>query len=201
MWFIRHMGSEYDVAVDMNITYTGIPDYLELTPILPSQLQVVLHDNSRNAFYYRHHHFDITIDLSTQCIGDNGEVNITNGMLRQQIVKLLKEDTKLLHITPEVIGATYQQIVTEKVFAVELTPTNVPRHTQLHLFPSEVMVTVQVGMNHFQSVSANDITAICVFPHEDVTQLPVVISTKNKYILSTRVSPQTVDFLIEETSR
>lgn len=189
------------MAVDVNVTYTGIPDYLELTPVLPAQIQVVLHDNSRNAFYYKHHHFDITIDLSTQCLGDNGEVNITNGMLRQQISKLLKEDTKLLHVTPEVIGATYQQIVTEKVFVVELSTIDVPRHTQLHLFPSEVVVTVQVGMNHFQSVSTNDIVASCTFPREDVAQLPVVISTKNKYILSTRVSPQTVDFLIEETPR
>ena len=199
MWFLKNIGTEHDVALNVAVTYLGVPDYVEFDEPLPKKIQIVLHEKGRGAVQYAYQRLEIMVDLSGQIKGDEGEINITNAFLRQQVAKLLKDETKLLHITPEVISRPYHQIITEKVFTVPITTENVPAREQLHLFPTEVTVTVQVGMNHFPEVLLNNVQAVCEYPTDNTPEkLEVHVKTNSPYVLSTRVVPNEVDFLIEQ---
>ena len=87
---------------------------------------------------------------------------------------------------------------TEKKFLIPLQVTGLPEGYRLRLFPSEVEVSVRVGMPHFNEVQPTDIQAICVYTPERADKLDVELRYTNPYITSAWVYPGVVEYLLEQ---
>ena len=87
---------------------------------------------------------------------------------------------------------------TEKKYILPLRVKGVPEGFHIRLFPREVEVSVRVGMSHFASVRAEDITALCVYTPERKDKLEVELRYTNPYITAAWTYPAVVEFLLEQ---
>lgn len=87
---------------------------------------------------------------------------------------------------------------TEKKFTLPIRVTDVPEGYSIRLFPSEVEVSVRVGMRHFAKVNAGDIKAVCHYEPERIDKLDVEIHYSNPYITAAWSYPVTVEYLLEQ---
>jgi len=86
---------------------------------------------------------------------------------------------------------------TEKVFNLPIVPQEVPQGLHLRTFPAIAEVVVRVGISHFGDIQAQDLKVQCPFPQGNGSLLSVQVVTQNPYVLSCRVSPQEVEYIIE----
>ncbi len=88
---------------------------------------------------------------------------------------------------------------TEKNIVVPLQVKNSPPESKVRLFPSEVEVTVMVGLSHYEEINAADFQIFVDFKQANAgtETLKVAIEEKPPFIQMLRISPQTVEFLIE----
>jgi hypothetical protein len=94
-------------------------------------------------------------------------------------------------------------IYTEKTVEVPLIGTNFPADKILRTFPSKVRVTFQVGMSNFKNIETENF-AIRI-PYEDLLHLhsekyKVTLKTIPTGISNIRISPEEIDFLIEQVN-
>ena len=87
---------------------------------------------------------------------------------------------------------------TEKKFIIPIQVIGLPEGYRLRLFPSEVEVSVRVGMPHFNEVLPTDIKAVCVYSPERTDKLDVELRYKNQYITSAWVYPGVVEYMLEQ---
>lgn len=87
---------------------------------------------------------------------------------------------------------------TEKKFIIPIRVTGVPEGYHLRLFPSEVEVSVRVGMSHFAQVQATDIKALCTYSPERADKLDVELRYSNPHITSAWVYPAVVEYILEQ---
>lgn len=103
---------------------------------------------------------------------------------------------------PNSIDVTFPvDIYTEKTIEVPLIGANFPADRILRTFPSKVKVTFQVGMSKFKEIEAEDF-AIRI-SYSELQRLPsdkykVTLKTIPTGISNIRVSPEEIDFLIEQ---
>jgi hypothetical protein len=88
---------------------------------------------------------------------------------------------------------------TEKELTIPVELKNKPEDVSVKLFPSEVKVSFLVGMSNYESITANDFLITVDFNQSDISSetLDVTIDSQPPFIQSLRVSPQSVDFLVE----
>lgn len=125
------------------------------------------------------------------------------------IVDTLKQET---HITP-IRGAKFVpntttltlpvDIYTEKTVEVPVYGINFPPDRILRTFPSKVQVTFQVGMSRYQKITG-DFFSINV-PYKELIQLgtdkyPVELNHIPEGVKIIRITPEQIDFLIEQNS-
>lgn len=92
-------------------------------------------------------------------------------------------------------------IYAEKTVEVPIRGVNFPSDKVLRTFPSKAQVTFQVGLSHFKSITADDF-----FLSVDYRSLldnksekcPVNLQSFSPYVNHVRVSPKSVDYLIEQ---
>ena len=94
-------------------------------------------------------------------------------------------------------------IYTEKTVEVPLHGVNFPADKVLRAFPSKVQVTFQVGLSHFQQITADDFHIYVSY--EELLRLgsdKYTVRLKNipKGVSQVRFNPEQVDFLIEQIS-
>ena len=87
---------------------------------------------------------------------------------------------------------------TEKKFMVPIHVSGIPDGHHLRLFPSEIEVSVRVGMSHFAQVQATDINAICHYSPERIDKLDVELHYTNPYITSAWAYPDVVEYILEQ---
>lgn len=97
--------------------------------------------------------------------------------------------------------SVYVDMYSEKTVSVPVTGMNFPAGKVLRTFPSKVQVTFQVGLKHFKNVSAEDF--FIGVTYEDVLKvegdkLPLVVKGIPEFVSHVRVSPSSVDYLIEQ---
>ena len=73
----------------------------------------------------------------------------------------------------------------------------------LRTFPSKVQVTFQVGLAHFKDATSDDF--FIGVTYEDIIRaksdkLPLTLKTSPDYVSHVRITPASVDYLIEQTS-
>lgn len=88
---------------------------------------------------------------------------------------------------------------TEKEINVPVNVVNLPDDTNIKLFPSEVQVTFLVGLSNFGAISAADFEIAVDFNkiESTVEKLTVEISSKPAFVQSVKVTPESVEYLIE----
>ncbi|MBQ8673621.1 MAG: YbbR-like domain-containing protein [Bacteroides sp.] len=112
--------------------------------------------------------------------------------------------TKGMKISPAMVMLTIPvDIYTEKSVEVPLQGIGFPADKVLRTFPSKVQITFQVGLSRFRQVSADDFRLFV--PYDELLRLgsekyPVSISKQPEGISNLRISPEQVDFLIEQIS-
>lgn len=88
---------------------------------------------------------------------------------------------------------------TEKEISIPVEVKNKPEGVSVKIFPSEVIVSFMVGMSKYESTTANDFKITVDFNQVDKSSetLDVTIDSQPPFIQSLRVSPRSVDFLVE----
>ena len=88
---------------------------------------------------------------------------------------------------------------TEKELKIPVQLTNSPENMTIKFFPSEIKVTFLVGLSEFGKVNAAQFSAVVDYNevNGETTSIQVKIENKPDNIDNIRVSPETVEFLIE----
>ena len=89
----------------------------------------------------------------------------------------------------------------EKTVEVPIVGINFPADKVLRTFPSKVQVTFQVGLMHFKDISSEDF--FIGITYEDILnakseKLPLSLKSVPDYVNHVRISPASVDYLIEQ---
>lgn len=97
----------------------------------------------------------------------------------------------------------YVDMYSEKTVEVPIVGINFPADKVLRTFPSKVQVTFQVGLAHFKDATSDDF--FIGVTYEDIIRtksdkLPLTLKTSPDYVSHVRITPASVDYLIEQTS-
>ena len=91
---------------------------------------------------------------------------------------------------------------TEKELNIPVQVKNVPEDVDLKLFPPQVTVSLMVGLSEYENVRASGFTAVA--DYEQVllgnSVLDVMIETDHSFIQIMKVSPNSVEYLIESNN-
>lgn len=109
-------------------------------------------------------------------------------------------------VVPEQVRLEVEQVevrcfgeqFTEKRFTLPIEVLGQPEGARLHLFPSSADVIVRIAVNDFASVDADDIHIYCHYPSHPTDQLPLTAQSHNAQVTHLRVSPSSVEYLIEK---
>lgn len=115
--------------------------------------------------------------------------------IRQAVRLLLPENVRSVEETVlvEVAAARF----TEKRFHAPVHAHGVPENSTLRLFPNEVEVNLQVWMSHFGEINPSDVEVYCRMPKHGAKTATVEVKYTNPYIMSARVKPSVLEFIIE----
>ncbi len=104
----------------------------------------------------------------------------------------ISEETVLVEIPVEQF--------TEKTFKVPVQVKNEPSGMNIKLFPSEVNVSFLVGLSEYENVTPGDFKISVDYQQADYDSETLDISVEEHplFIQKLRITPQAVDFLIEE---
>lgn len=121
--------------------------------------------------------------------------------LKQQVVLLGQKGVKFSPASVEIVFPV--DIYTEKTVEVPLLGINFPAGKVLRAFPSKVNVTFQVGLSRFRQISANDFHVHVSY--EELLKLgsdkyTVKLKSLPKGVNQVRITPEQVDFLIEQVA-
>lgn len=134
----------------------------------------------------------------------------THLVLLDSIMDTKQVQVKLLSIrgvkfVPNAVTVTFPvDIYTEKTLVVSLVGNGFPPNRALRTFPSKVKVTFQVGLRRFKSIHPQDF--VFDIPYDSLLKSKsekyrLVLKSMPKGIKNVRVSPQQVDFLIEQVAK
>lgn len=131
------------------------------------------------------------------------KINLENisDTTRQRIPLTSERGIKFVPASVEVTFPV--DIYTEKTVEVPLHGINFPADKVLRAFPSKVQITFQVGLKRFRSIKASDF--VINVSYEELLKLgsdkyTVKLKSFPSGINQIRITPELVDFLIEQTS-
>ncbi|MBO7120614.1 MAG: YbbR-like domain-containing protein [Bacteroidaceae bacterium] len=117
--------------------------------------------------------------------------------LRKQ--KLMKYEPARVNIR---VGVGYY---TEKTIKVPVIGLNFPAEKKLRTFPSQVSVTFRVESGRYNRVSAEDFVVATTYEellqNTESSKLRLHLKTIPEGVSNVRISPQEIDYLIEQTSQ
>ena len=91
---------------------------------------------------------------------------------------------------------------TEKNITVEIACKNAPNGLDMKAFPQEVNIVLLVPLSKFNHITANDLTAYVDYEKRSSDNKCIVeLTSKDSRLKILRVSPQEVEFSLEEKSR
>jgi hypothetical protein len=82
---------------------------------------------------------------------------------------------------------------------VPVTVLNLPEDIHLKLFPPTIKITVMVGLSEYENISSGDFTAAVNYNQvmAENNQLDVSVDIQKPYIRLLKVTPRTLEYLIE----
>jgi YbbR domain-containing protein len=115
-------------------------------------------------------------------------VCITTGLVTPQNVR----------VVPNQISAQWHaEPFTEKSFKLPIKVVGLPKGERIRLFPQKADVTVRVGISNYTALQAKDIQLFCQYPEHDCQALLLQVKTTKPYIYNIRISPSSVEYIIE----
>lgn len=142
------------------------------------------------------------LDTMTVAFTRNVKFENVSDTLSQQVSLATPKGVKFVPASVEMIFPV--DIYTEKTVEVPLRGVNFPAGKVLRAFPSKVNVTFQVGLSHFRQITESDFRINVSY--EELLKLgsdkkyTVRLKTVPKGVNQIRISPEQVDFLIEQVS-
>ena len=94
------------------------------------------------------------------------------------------------------------EMCTEKEVTVPIVVENLPQHTRIRTFPSEVKIRFSVGLSHYNSVTESTFRAIFDYndillnPHKSTATLQ--LDYTSGYIFNIQITPSEVEYIIEK---
>lgn len=149
-----------------------------------------------------------TMPDSAEIFGSQQQIDSISSILTDSIhISNLRDSMRMtasliapdgIRVSPSAVQVTWHaEQFTEKSFTLPIRALNVPAGNQMRLFPQQVEVTVRVGISHFSDVKESDFQAICRFPAQQCDALPIELTTTNPYIYNIRISPSSVEYMIQ----
>ncbi len=116
-------------------------------------------------------------------------------------VKLEKSRTGVRYAFEDVTLTFYVEMFTESKKDVAVTVINVPSNINARIFPPSVQVSYNVGLSNFNRIKENDIQL--VFDYNEAKEskrrrYKLKVINNSSFISNLRVSPDEVEFLLEE---
>lgn len=107
VWYGHALTSVRNAHVNVNIAYVGIPDRVNFTTALPTTITIEVRDAGRRLVVYRRENLHIVLSLEGQFVAKQGDVYISEDVLRRSLTGLLQGTSRLQQITPDEIRAHY----------------------------------------------------------------------------------------------
>ncbi len=113
----------------------------------------------------------------------------------------LKPIKSVRYSTNEIRVGIFVELFTEKKITIPITNVNFPDNLSIRTFPAVVNATYSVGLSHFNSIGSN---AVQVYlDYNDLkksknTKQKLKILNNSSNISNLRISPQEVEFILEE---
>lgn len=103
-----------------------------------------------------------------------------------------------IRVKPQTISVSWlAEQFTEKSFVLPIEVENTTAGEKLRLFPQTAEVIIRVCVSEFSNIQASDLQVVCQYPLEETKSLPLEIKTSNPHIYNTRISPSSVEYIIE----
>ncbi len=123
--------------------------------------------------------------------------------------KTIKQDIKLFR--PEGVGTEPTSVsvtipieeFTEKTFEIPVISKKVPSHYTIRMFPSVVKVTCSVPLSRFKGLSDDEFSVEITIESLDESIsgiLPVKLTKKPDWIDEVTISPESIEFILEQTN-
>ena len=123
----------------------------------------------------------------------------------EEVDKTITRNIKLIHpqtttiVPAEVLLQIDVEKHTEKQVRLPIQVINKPADVRIKLFPSELTVNCIVGLSEFDNISGADFRAVVDYAliSKNESRLTVKITDKPSFVEISRVSPESVEYLIE----
>ena len=136
------------------------------------------------------------IDTIDSISTDSVIVEKLQDQVQRDIALLIPADIRTDQPT---ISVTWNaEMFTEKSFQLPIEIINLPDNKVIHLFPQTTTITARVGISHFSDLTEEDFKAVCEYPAQAQTTLPVTIICNNPYVTQMRASIREVEYIIEK---
>lgn len=173
------------VPVKANISYTFKPqfDFKDTVIISPNEIEITGPGAVLDTIYY----------LSTE---SNDFENVDKDILRT--LKIIHPENTT--IKPEKVDVKIPvEKYTEKEIRVPIKINNRPENRNIKLFPSEIKLTILVGLSDFENIDASKFEVIVDYNNikTNVENLEVKVQSKPANVQIIRFTPLSVEFLIE----
>ncbi len=131
----------------------------------------------------------------------------TESLYIEQIADTTRQRVELMPVkgakfTPSYCDLTFLvDMYSEKTVEVPVQGVNFPKDKQLRTFPSKVKVKFQIGLSHFNSVTADDFVVVVDYNQlhkNESDKCPLVLMQSPTNIHQIRLNPQEIDYLIEQ---
>ena len=131
----------------------------------------------------------------------------TESLYIEQIADTTRQRVELMPVkgakfTPSYCDLTFLvDMYSEKTVEVLVQGVNFPKDKQLRTFPSKVKVKFQIGLSHFNSVTADDFVVVVDYNQlhkNESDKCPLVLMQSPTNIHQIRLNPQEIDYLIEQ---
>ena len=143
-WFVNSLGKEKENEVTIPLRYIGVPQFIAISNIPPSEITVSVKDQGIHLWEYSRKNIrPLTIDLS-RVFYQKGEILITSDQLRGKVNRYLLPTTSILEFYPDSLIIQYEKLsmVTlpiELVSNIELAHQHVFSNA-IQIEPSQVTV-------------------------------------------------------------
>lgn len=129
----------------------------------------------------------------------------TEQMRAEHITDTLRQTIRLqslkgVKLIPEQVEVNvFADLLTEKTVAIPIVGIDFPADKQLKTFPAKVNVTFQVGRNLFKHINAEDFSIEVSYNNLSASgKCDLRLTTSPAGISHARISPETVEYLIEQ---
>ena len=115
LWYMYSIGTQREISRRIPISYTGIPDNVQLEKELPQELKFVIKDEGKTIWSYHKSQFDtLQIDL-TNHFNENNTIEIKFEEQFKKILSHLSPTTKVIELNPGYFSSKYILLYSKSV--------------------------------------------------------------------------------------